>query len=66
MSSLLLAGCTQYWTKPNTNRQETAKDLSDCRIQANQGNAKIYTAEQLETPCMVGKGYNLSYNPPKQ
>ncbi len=60
-----LVGCTQYWVKPGTNLQDTAKDLSDCRVQANQGGQKVFSAQEMEAPCMTAKGYSLSNRPPK-
>jgi len=65
---LLLSGCvqTQYWVKEGVNLQHTAKDLHNCRLQANQGGEKVYTALELEAPCMTAKGYNLSNTPTPQ
>jgi hypothetical protein len=62
--ALALVGCTQYWMKPDTNIRQTAKDLSDCRIQGNQGGQKEFTPMQIEGPCMTAKGYALSNQPP--
>lgn len=64
---LCLAGCAtqQYWVRPATNIQQTAKDLSDCRMATTKENSQqVYTAQELESPCMVAKGYGLSDQPP--
>lgn len=63
--TLSLTACAQYWGKPGANLQQTSKDLSDCRIQANQGGEKVFTPMQLEGPCMAAKGYALTYEAPK-
>lgn len=65
LCALVLSGCTQFWNKPGVNLQQTAKDLSDCRMQANQGGEKVFTPMQLEGPCMTAKGYSLSNSQPK-
>lgn len=63
----MLAGCAQYYNRADADIQQTSKDLTDCRMKAAQGGAQqIYSAAQLEIPCMVGKGYNLSYTPPPE
>ena len=61
---LVLSGCTQYWDESDANLQQTAKDLSDCRVQGSQGGQKVFTAMQIEGPCMTAKGYTLSNQPP--
>ena len=66
IATLSLTACTQYWGKQGANLQQTAKDLSDCRIQANQGGEKVFTPMELEGPCMAAKGYGLTYDAPKQ
>jgi hypothetical protein len=62
----LISGCssTQYWVKPGTDLRTTAADLEACRLAANNGGQKVFTAQQLESPCMVSKGYELSSKPP--
>jgi hypothetical protein len=49
-----LSGCvtTQYWVRPDTGIQETARDIQGVRPWL------------IEQPCMVGKGYTLSLDPP--
>lgn len=54
----------QYWTRPSTGLQQTASDLSECRMRVVQGQQQVFTARQLEEPCMVAKGYALSDRPP--
>ncbi len=54
----------QYWVRPETGIKQTAADLSECRIAANNGGQKVFSARELETPCMVAKGYDLSNSPP--
>lgn len=62
-----LAGCAHplYWSKPDTGMQQTAADLSACRVQANAGGGKVFSAKEMETPCMVAKGYALGKVPPR-
>jgi hypothetical protein len=62
-----LGGCatTEYWYQNGVSLQKTAADLNECRISANQGGQKVFTARELETPCMAAKGYSLSTTPPK-
>ena len=64
----LLAGCAapkqEYWNRPDTRLQQTAADLSECRMRVVQGQQQVYTARELESPCMVSKGYALSDHPP--
>lgn len=64
LALMLLTGCVQYWVKPETSLQQTAADLHDCRLQANQGGEKVYGAMDMEAPCMTAKGYALSHTPP--
>lgn len=65
--ALALTGCvtpTQYWVRPNTNNQQTAKDLYDCRQAARSTSTQqVFTAMELEAPCMGAKGYALSTKP---
>lgn len=63
----LLAGCAhvQYWNRADTNLQQTSSDLNECRLAANAGGQKVFSAIELESPCMVSKGYALSRNPPR-
>lgn len=65
ISTLALTACAQYWHKPGADVQKMAKDLSDCRMQANQGGQKVFTPMELEGPCMMAKGYSLSHEVPK-
>lgn len=66
----LVASCAtppaqQYWFNPQKSLQETGKDLFDCRQAARStSQQQIYTALELEAPCMTGKGYRLSDKPP--
>jgi hypothetical protein len=64
----LMAGCAtpqQYWVNPQKTLQETGKDLFDCRQAARStSQQQIYTALELEAPCMTSKGYRLSDKPP--
>jgi len=64
----LVASCAtpqQYWVNPQKTLQETGKDLFDCRQAARStSQQQIYTALELEAPCMTGKGYRLSDKPP--
>jgi hypothetical protein len=55
-----VAGCTQYWVRPDTGFRETSRDIVTCRSTLNQG----VHPWRIEQPCMVGKGYNLSYDRP--
>lgn len=62
----LIAACstTQYWVQPGKTLQETAADLHACRLAAQpQGSRQVYTAMELEQPCMAAKGYSLSPTP---
>lgn len=66
---LILPGCITYWSKPGMNIQQTAQDLNECRLEAsraNTGGRPAFTAQEMEGPCMLAKGYNLSYTPPQQ
>lgn len=65
--ALVLAGCAHplYWSKPGTGVQETAADLLACRTQGNAGGQKVFSARQMEEPCMVAKGYVMGRTPPK-
>lgn len=64
----LMAGCAtpqQYWVNSQKTLQETGKDLFDCRQAARStSQQQIYTALELEAPCMTSKGYRLSDKPP--
>jgi len=66
LAAVLLAGCahTLYWSKPGVGVQETAAELSACRLAANAGGQKVFSARQLEEPCMVAKGFVLGRKPP--
>jgi hypothetical protein len=62
--ALVLAGCVQqqYWAKPGAGIQQTSADLYDCRKTGiNAGVA--YTGLELESPCMMSKGYALQDHP---
>jgi uncharacterized protein YceK len=63
---ILISGCSsqKYWVKPGTGFRQTGTDLAACRVAADQGGQKAFSGFQLEAPCMVGKGYNLSDHPP--
>lgn len=67
-AAMLTIGCAtqQYWVKQQISIQQTSADLSECRIQANQGGQKVFSAMELEFPCMVAKGYQLSNKPASQ
>lgn len=62
-----VTGCAQqmYWTKENTPIPEIASDLHTCRTTSNIGEQKVFNAREIEYPCMVAKGYELSPKPPK-
>jgi hypothetical protein len=50
----------QYWFNPKRTLQETGADLFNCRQSARQTSTQqIYTAMELEAPCMTAKGYLL-------
>jgi hypothetical protein len=61
-----LSGCNQmYWVKPDTNLQQTAKDLHECRMAVQpKGGSQVFSAVDLEQSCMGSKGYELSRTPP--
>ena len=64
---LMLAACAapiKYWNRDATNLRQTAADLNECRLAANQGGQKVFSAIELEYPCMQAKGYRLAYTPP--
>lgn len=67
-AAAVLAACSQtrYWSRDNASLQQVATDLADCRMKANQGGEKVFSAIELESPCMVSKGYALSTVPPKR
>lgn len=65
----LFVGCaTQlYWVQPGKNLRETSVDLLECRRAAQpRGGSQVYSAADLERPCMAAKGYGLSKTPPKE
>lgn len=67
----LLTACAQqmYWNRPGVSIEKTSKDLLACRMEgakANQGGHIIYSAQEIESPCMVAKGYELSATPPQK
>ncbi|MGH6889980.1 MAG: hypothetical protein ACREHF_12425 [Rhizomicrobium sp.] len=68
LALLSLAGCStqQYWARPATDLKTTATDLEACRLGANAGGQKVFSAAELEQPCMVAKGYQLSDAPPQE
>lgn len=61
-----LTGCAhqQYWVRTGTDLRQTASDLNECRLAANAGGQKVFSPLELESPCMVSKGYALSSKPP--
>lgn len=63
--AISLAGCVaqQYWIKPGVGMQQTATDLYACR-QTGVNAGYVYSAMEMEQPCMVSKGYALSSSPP--
>lgn len=65
---LALLGCAptqMYWVKQGVGIQATSKDLFECRQTARQDSERqVYTALELEKPCMGAKGYTLSEKPP--
>ena len=70
LAALSLAGCMsppkpEYWVKPGATLQGTGTDLSECRIAGNSGGQKVFSARELESPCMASKGYTLSTTLPK-
>ena len=69
LASVLLGCASQdYWVRPATNLRMTAADLQACRQtaleSANRGGERVFTARELESPCMAAKGYGLSKTPP--
>ena len=66
--ALTLAGCAptqMYYVKSGVGLQQTAKDLHECRQTARATSERqIYTALELEGPCMGAKGYVMSEKPP--
>jgi len=64
---LLLGACSHqlYWVKDGTSGQATAADLYECRTKtaASVPGQAVYTAAELERPCMAAKGYHLSKTP---
>lgn len=70
-TTCLLTACAQqmYWNKPGMSIEKTSKDLLACRMEgakANQGGHIIYSAQEIESPCMVAKGYKLVATPPEE
>lgn len=66
-AALVLTGCVtqQYWVRPGSGVQQVAADLQECRLSTSKAlTQQVYTADQLEGPCMVAKGYSLSNRPP--
>lgn len=66
--ALALSGCAsqQYWVRSNATIQQGASDLSACRISTSQASTQqVYSAAELESPCMIAKGYALSDSPPR-
>ena len=61
-----LSACStiDYWNKSGTGAQQTSADLYECRTSANQGGQKVYSAADIEHPCMMARGYSLSKTPP--
>ena len=66
VTSAVVVGCasTNYWTQAGVGVQVTARDLSECRMAGNQGGQKIFSAQEIESPCMASRGYKLSKTPP--
>jgi hypothetical protein len=60
------SGCAsqQFWVKEGIDLKRTAAELEDCRLKANEGGQKVFSAQELEGPCMVAKGFKLSTTPP--
>ena len=61
--TLGVSGCVQYWSQPGVDLKQTSADLHDCRMEANKGGQKVFTARELEMPCMASKGYDITYSP---
>lgn len=63
--AFLATACAQlqYWTKPGVGQVELNTDLSACRVEGNSGGQKVFTAQELEQPCMYAKGYHLVDKP---
>lgn len=69
LSFVLFAGCASqlYWVQPGKNIREISADLLECRRTTQPlGGSQVYSAADLERPCMVAKGYGLSNTPPKE
>lgn len=66
LTVVALTGCAtqQYWNRDGTNLRQTAADIHDCRMSANQGGQKVFGPVDMEHPCMVARGYRLSNTPP--
>jgi hypothetical protein len=69
--SPLFIGCASpqlYWFQPGKNLRETSADLLECRRSTQPpGGSQVYSAAQLERPCMAAKGYEISKtSPPKE
>lgn len=66
LAGLLITSCAarpMMWVKDNTTEQKTAAALHACRMEANQGGQKVFSAMELEGPCMSAKGYRLEPMP---
>jgi hypothetical protein len=66
LGAVVTLGCAhqQYWGKQDADIRQTAGDLQDCRLAANAGGQKVFSAMELEGPCMAAKGYELRNSPP--
>jgi len=66
--SLFIAGCASpdYWMQPGKTLRETASDIHGCRVSSQPGGQQVFSARELEFPCMIAKGYNIGKTPPKE
>lgn len=63
VAAMVLSGCAHYYVKPGVTPAELNADIAYCRSLGNGGGA--YPADQIERPCMVGKGYTVVRSVPK-
>lgn len=61
----LAGGCAtapaqQYWFSPKRTLQQTSADLFACRqVARTTSDNQMYSALEMEAPCMTAKGYML-------
>lgn len=62
----LATGCAsqQYWVQKGKTLQEISADLYQCRVSSQPiGGKQVFSAAELEQPCMVARGYTLGNRP---